>query len=59
MSGERKSAQNEYKIRHGWVGKVIHWELLKKLKFDHTDKWYMHISRIRPGEWDEQISLGF
>ena len=28
--------------RHDWVGKVIHWELYKKLKFDHTNKWYMH-----------------
>ena len=25
-----------------WVGKVIHWEMCKKLKFDHTNKWYMH-----------------
>ena len=24
------------------MGKVIHWELCKKLKFDHTKKWYMH-----------------
>ena len=24
------------------VGKVIYWELCQKLKFDHTDKWYMH-----------------
>ena len=23
-------------------GKVIHKELCKKLKFDHTNKWYMH-----------------
>ena len=21
---------------------LIHWELYKKLKFDHTTKWYMH-----------------
>ena len=21
---------------------VIHWELCTKLKFDHTNKWYMH-----------------
>ena len=21
---------------------MIHWELWKKLKFDHTNKWYMH-----------------
>ena len=24
------------------MGKVIHWELCKKLKFDHKNKWYMH-----------------
>ena len=24
------------------MGKVIHWELYKKFKFDHTNKWYMH-----------------
>ena len=37
-----KLAQKEYKTRHDWVGKVIHWKLCKKLKFDHTNKWYMH-----------------
>ena len=37
-----KLAQKEYKIRHEWVGKVIHRELYKKLKFDHTNKWYMN-----------------
>ena len=37
-----KLAQKEYKTRHDCVGKVIHWELCKKLKFDHTNKWYMH-----------------
>ena len=24
------------------MGKVIHRELCKRLKFDHTDKWYLH-----------------
>ena len=37
-----KLAQKEYKTRHDWVGKVINWQLCKKLKFDHTNKWYMH-----------------
>ena len=37
-----KLAQNEYKTRHDWVGKVIYSELCKKFKFDHTNKWYMH-----------------
>ena len=32
----------EYKSRHDWVGKVIHWELCKKFKFGHTNKWYIH-----------------
>ena len=29
-------------MRHDWVGKVIHWEMCKKFKFNHTNKWYMH-----------------
>ena len=37
-----KLAQKEYKTRHDWVVKVIHWEMCKKFKFDHTNKWYMH-----------------
>ena len=37
-----KLAQKEYKDRHDWLGKVIHWEICKKFKFDHTNKWYMH-----------------
>ena len=36
-----KLAQKEYKSRQDWVGKVIHWEMSKKFKFDHTNKWYM------------------
>ena len=42
ISEFRKLAQKEYKTRHNWVGKVIHWEFCKKLKFDHMNKWYMH-----------------
>ena len=37
-----KLAQKEYKTRHDSVAIVIHWVLSKKLKFDHTNKWYMH-----------------
>ena len=37
-----KLAQKECKTRHNWVGKVIHWEMCKKFRFDHTNKWYMH-----------------
>ena len=42
ISDFSKLEQKEYKTRDDWVGKVIHWELCKKLKFDHTSKWYMH-----------------
>ena len=37
-----KLVQKEYKTRHDWVEKVIHWELCKKLNFDLTIKWNMH-----------------
>ena len=37
-----KLAQKEYKARHDWVSKVVHWEMCSKLQFDHTNKWYMH-----------------
>ena len=37
-----KLAQKEYKTRHDWVEKVIHWVLCKNFKFDHTNNWYMH-----------------
>ena len=36
-----KLAQKEYKTRHDWMGKVIHWEMFKKFWFDHTNKCYM------------------
>ena len=39
-----KLAQKENKTWHDCVGKVIHWKLCKKLKFDHTNDWYMHNS---------------
>ena len=31
-----KLAQKEYKMRHDWVGRVIHWEMCKKFEFDYT-----------------------
>ena len=37
-----KLAKKEYKARHDRVGKVIQWEMCKKFKFGHTNKWYMH-----------------
>ena len=47
-----KLAPKEYKTRHDWVGKVIHWEMCKKFKFNHTNKWYMH----NPGPFLENNS---
>ena len=37
-----KLSQREYKTGHSWVGKVIHWEICQKFKFDHTNEWYMY-----------------
>ena len=34
--------QKEYKSRNDWVGKVVHWEQCKKLKFNYTTKYHMH-----------------
>ena len=60
-----KLAQKEYKIRHEWVGKVIHWELRKNLNFDHAAKWYMQKSEFvienktpknSPGFWNRNRS---
>ena len=31
----------KYNSRHDHLGKVIPWELCKRLKFDQTNKWYM------------------
>ena len=39
-----KLSQREYKTWHDWVSKGIHWELWKKFKFDHMNKWHMHNS---------------
>ena len=39
-----KLAQKEYKTRHDWVGKVIHWEMCRTFQFDDTNKWYLHTS---------------
>ena len=39
-----KVNQKENKSKYDWVGKVIHLELCKWLKFDQTNKWYMYKS---------------
>ena len=42
ISEGSKLVQREYNTRHNWLGKVIHWKLCKKFKFDHMSKWYMY-----------------
>ena len=42
ISEYKKIIQKEYKTRHGWVGKVIYWELWKEFQFDQTNKSYMY-----------------
>ena len=32
-------AQREYKRRHDWVGRKIHWEVCRKTGFDVNEKW--------------------
>ena len=55
MSECSKLAQKEYKIKHDWVGEVNHWELCKKLKFDHTNKWYMLRLKSVQQNWTLEI----
>ena len=51
-----KLAQKEYKTRHDWVGQMIHCEMCKKFKFDHTNKWYMHNSAsVQENDMHEQL----
>ena len=39
-----QQTSTKFKTRHDWVGKVIHWELCKRLKGDQTTKCYKHKS---------------
>ena len=56
-----KLTRKEYKSRHDWTRKVIHWELCKKLKFDDSNKWYMYNTEfVRENQtyklhWDFEI----
>ena len=35
-------AQREYKRKHEWVGRKIHWKIWRKISFDVNEKWYKH-----------------
>ena len=34
--------RKKYKRRHDRAGKIVHWELSRKCKFEARDKWYEH-----------------
>ena len=60
-----KLAQKDYKTRHDWVGKMIHWEMCKKFYFDHTNKRYKHNpapvlkNDIHKLLWEFDIYMGY
>ena len=49
-----KLAQKGYKIRHDWMGTMIHLELCHKLKFYNTEKMVNAQTQICPREWNAQ-----
>ena len=53
-----KREQKQYKTRLDRVGKVTHWELCKKLKFVHAEKWHMNKPvNICPRKYDFEIQM--
>ena len=40
--GCEKLAQKEYKRRHDNVAKKVHWDICKKSRLEHSEKWYGH-----------------
>ena len=40
-----KLPRKDYKVMHDWAGKLIHRELYKKLKFDHTKKYDIYTNQ--------------
>ena len=42
-SGCEKLAQKEYKRRHDNVAKKVHWDICKKNRLEHSEKWYEHV----------------
>ena len=39
-SGCEKLTQKEYKRRHDNVAKTVHWDICKKNRLEHKEKWY-------------------
>ena len=45
---------------HDLMGRLIHYELSKRLKFDHANKWYIHkteyfIDEKNKTHWNSEI----
>ena len=65
ISESSKLSLKEYQTWHDWVGKVIYWELCKRLKFDHTNKWYIYkVEFVLKNEthkiiWDFEIQTDY
>ena len=63
LSEWSKLPQKEYKTKHDWVGKVIHLELCKILKFEQTSKLYVYKleyvleNKMQKTHWDFEIQL--
>ena len=36
-------AQKEFKRRHDNVAKEVHWDICKKNRLEHSEKWYEHV----------------
>ena len=43
VSGCEKLAQKECKRRHDNVAKKVNWDLCKKNRLEHREKWYEHV----------------
>ena len=52
-----KMAQKEYKRRHDWMWKRIHWNVCKKNKIQVKEKWYEH--KPAPVSENEKCSVRY
>ena len=43
VNGCEKLAQKEYEKRYDNVTKKVHWDLCKKYRLKHTEKWYERV----------------
>ena len=48
-------AQKEFKRRHDNVAKEVHWDICKKNRLEHSEKWYEHV--LEGAVENEQIKV--